>query len=454
MAVRGTTTRGDTSVPEVEMVIRGLQEGKPGKSWTLGVDCGEQRHRFVLLDEYKVRQGAQWVDNREDKVHEALMKQLLKLPEGYRLEMVTEGLRSIGGIVFQAATEVGIRVFQVNPKALDHYRDLEGQPRKDDDRDADLLARMRLNGVEGCRLALDAGPEERRLCRLTRLHTQLVQQRKQTTSRVRSRLLELSPEVVGSSWSGPGYRSAGMVAVLERWPGFEGLERARVSTVERLLRSAMHRGSRCEEMARGLVKMARGIRLEGAERSVVTMELGMAMQQLRLTKASLAAVDKEIRQAVEVHEVGRRLVEMPGVGHFTAGVLIGELLPLARNETEGKVATYAGLTPLSRRSGKKGGPSRLARGINKHVVRALYLSAVSAKNQSALDRAYYDKQLARHQGHPKPHVKSFLSLARQRFKVMHKLLTTSTRYDKERLISSHLERQRLEKAAKRGRPAA
>ena len=454
MAVRGTTTRGKTIVLEGEMVIRGLAEGKELRSWTLGVDCGEQRHRFVLLDEYKERQGSQWVDNRADKVQAALMRQLVNLPEGYRLEIVTEGIRSIGGMVYQAATELGIQVWQVNPKALDHYRDLEGQPRKDDDRDADLLARMRVNGVEGCRLALDSRPEERVLCRLTRLHTQLVEQRKQTMSRVRSRLLELSPEVVGSSWTGPGYNSEGMRAVLERWPGFEGLERARVSTVERLLRSRMRKGERCRGMAQGLVEMAGRIRLEGAERSVVTMELGLAMQQLRLTKASLAEVDKEIRQAVEGHEVGWRLLEMPGVGHFTAGVLIGELLPLARCESEGKVATYAGVTPLSRRSGKKGGPSRLARGVNKHAVRALYLSAVSAKNRSALDRAYYQKQLERHQGHPKPHVKSFLSLSRQRFKVMYKLLTSDVRYDKERLISSHLKRQELEKAKKSRRPAA
>jgi transposase len=433
------------------MVIRGVGERK---WWTMGVDCGEQRHRFVLEDEFKVRQGSMWVDNRMDKIHDALMKVLIKLPEGYGMEIVTEGLRSIGGIVVQVATELGIRVWQVNPKALDHYRDLEGQPRKDDDRDADLLARMRINGVEGCRLAVDSRPEERMLCRLTRLHTQLVQQGSQAKSRLRSRLLELSPEVVSSSWEGPRYNSEGMRAVLERWPGFEGLEQARVSTIERELRSATRKGRGCERMARALREMTDRITLGSAERDVITMELGMAIQQLRLTKASLAKVDKRIAEAVESHAIGQKLLEMPGVGHFTAGVLIGEILPLARNESEGKVATYAGLTPLSRRSGKKGGPSKLARGVNKHAVRALYLAAVSAIKCSALDRAYYHKQFERHQGHPKPHVKSFLSLARQRFKVMYKLLTTDARYDKETLIESHLKRQELERTKKVRRPAA
>ena len=422
--------------------------------WTVGVDCGEQRHRLVLEDESKARQAALWTDNRMDKIRDALVEMLLKLPEGYRLEIVTEGLRSIGGMLVQAATELGIRVWQVNPKALDHYRDLEGQPRKDDDRDADLLARMRINGVEGCRLAVDPRPEERVLCRLTRLHTQLVEQRKQVVARVRSRLLELSPEVVASTWTGPTYSSEGMCAVLERWPGFEGLERAHVSTIECELRSATRKGKSCGAMAKALSEMARRIALDATERQVIAMELGMAMQQLRLTKASLAKVDKEIKKAVEAHLIGLKLLAVPGIGHFTAGVLIGEILPLARNVSEGKAATYAGLTPLSRRSGKGGKPSKLARGINKHAVRALYLSAVSAKNTSALDGAYYQKQVERHQGHPKAHVKSFLSLARQRFKVMYKLLTSDAHYDKETLIASHLKRQELERKEKKRRAAA
>ena len=84
------------------------------------------------------------------------------------------------------------------------------------------------------------------------------------------------------------------------------------------------------------------------------------------------------------------------------------------------------------------------------AVRALYLSAVSARQCSALDSAYFQKQLERHKGHPKAHVKSFLSLARQRFKVMYKILTTDARYDKETLIRSHLKRQELERTKKEG----
>lgn len=348
----------------------------------------------------------------------------------------------MGGIMVQVATALGVEVWQVNPKALDHYRDLEGQPRKDDDRDAFLLALMCIKEMEGCRLAVDARTEELVLCRLTRLHTQLVDRRTAAKNRLRSRLLELSPEVTDKSWEGPVYNGKGMQAVLKRWPGFEGLERARLNTIERLLRSSTRYGSRCAAMAKELKEAAKRIVLCREEREVVTIELGILIDEIHAIEVSLTDVDKRIEAKVRQHPIAVKLLEMPGEGVYSAGVDVGEVLPLARNVSEGKAATYAGLTPLSRRSGKKGRPSRLARGINKHATRANYLSAVAARKVSSIDDAYYNKQLKRHEGHPRAHVKANIALARQRFKLKYKLMTTDTHYDKEILIASHLKRLR------------
>ncbi len=413
-----------------------------GRYWTVGADCGEQRHRFVMLDEGGERRESLWVRNDAKEIMEALAQLMLMLPEGTKLEIVTEGVRSLGGILVQVAILMGIQVCQVNPKALDHYRDLEGQPRKDDDRDAFLLAKMRILRMEGCRVAVDPRPEERVLCRLSRLHTQLTEQRTTTMSRLRSRLLELSPEAVGKEWDGPAYDSKGMRAVLRRWPGFDGLDKARVSTIERVLRGSTRHGSGCGAMAKALKEMAGRIVLCCEEREVVKIELSILVEQAAAAETSLGEVDRRIKAEVERHPVGRKLLEMPGEGYFSAAVDIGEILPLARNVSEGKAATYAGTTPLSRRSAQGGRPSKLARGVNKHALRANYLCAVAARRVSAIDDAYYRKQLERHQGHPRAHVKANIALARQRFKVKYKLMTTDARYDKETLIASHLERQR------------
>jgi transposase len=412
--------------------------------WTVGVDCGEQRHRFVVFDERSERCKQLWVRNRAEEIHEALWKLMSELPEGTKLAIVCEGLRSLAGILVQVATPLGVEIWQVNPKALDHFRDLEGQPRKDDDRDAELLALMRMRQMEGCRLAVDSRPEERVLCRLTRLHTQLVKQRATAMMRFRSRLLELCPEVVDKEWQGPGYRSKAILEVLRRWPGFLGIERARLSTIERVVRKAGRYGSRAADIARELKRVAAGVVMCEDERTVVAIELGTLIDEMVSIDNHLVDVDARIKQAVCKHPNGIKLLDMPGVGSFTVGVLLGELLPLARNVDEGKVATYAGVTPLSRISSRTSKRSKLARGVNKHAVRALYLSAVSSRRFSAIDDAYYKKQLAVHVGHPKAHVKANIAHARRRIVVMYKLMTTDAHYDKEKLIASHLKRSHRE----------
>lgn len=422
--------------------MSGKKKIDEGVWWTVGVDCGEERHRFVLVDDRGKRQHACWANNRRDKIEEAVAQMVLALPEGVRLRLVTEGVRSLGWVVAQVSGSLGLEVWQVNPKALKHYRDLEGQPRKDDDIDAYLAARMVVFGMESCRVAVDPRPEERALCRLTRLRKQLTDRRTVVKNRLRSLLVELAPEVVSKDWEGPARDGKGMRAIIKRWPAFEGLDKARASTIEKVLRSSTRHGDRCKVMSVPLKEMARRVAMAPMEYEIVKMDMSMAIAELEVLDGSIAKLEKEIKHRVMEHPVGRKLLDMPGEGLVTVGTDIGEVLPVARNVSEGKAATYAGLTPLSRRSGKGGKPSKLARGVNKHALRTNYLSAIAALSASAIDAAYHQKQKARHQGHPKPHVKATLSLARQRFKIKYKLMTTDAVYDKEILISSHLERQR------------
>jgi transposase len=414
--------------------------------WTVGVDCGEERHRFVLLDEHGRRVDGYWVDNRSDRIEEGVARAMLALPGEARLRLATEGLRSLGWVLVKVAVELGVQVWQVKTVALNHYRELEGQPRKDDDIDGYLAARMVHNKMEGCHLAVDPRPEERALCRLSRLRSRQLKLRTSAKNRLRSRLLELAPEAVGREWTGPVHNGKGMHAVLRRWPAFDGLEKARSSTIEKLLRGTTRYGSRCSEMANELKEMAGRIRMDPVEREAFKLELRMALDEVEFLGKAIAELEKELAARVVDHPVGRKLLAMPGVGVITAASDIGEVLPVARNVSEGKAATYVGLTPLSRLSGKgaKNGqekkPSKLARGVNKYAATANYLSAIAAISKSAIDAAYHRKQMERHRGHPKPHVKATLALARQRFKVKYKLMTTDAVYDKEILIASHLER--------------
>ena len=176
------------------------------------------------------------------------------------------------------------------------------------------------------------------------------------------------------------------------------------------------------------------------ERAAITMELDLLVQQIATLKSSQAKLLAEIEHRVKSHPVGQKLLEVHGIGPVIAGVLISELLPVARTGTEGECATFAGVTPIGRKSGKSRDTADLARGVNKRILHALYTSSVAAVKSSAVDRAYYHKKLRDYAGHPKPHVAAFIALSRQRHKLIFKLMTTDARYNKEVLIARHLER--------------
>lgn len=405
----------------------------------VGFDCAEDEHIAVLLDSNGEFSRRSSVVNRRDEVEKLLAELILCIgPEGH-LVVVVESKRSHGRIVADVAADLGCDMKQVNTVALNHFRDLEGQPRKDDDWDAYLAARMAYMKMRGAREVIETTEDERALSRLSRTHSRLVEDRTQHVARLRAVLLELAPEILHRSWKGPKPNSKAMLYLLERWPGFEGLERAQLRSIEGILRRCRY-GSRAAETAKMIKKVAHGISIIGEERSALTLEVDLLVQQIRFCNESLAEVDAKIARRVERNPVGKKLLEMQGNGPVVTGMLISELLPVARTSTEAQCATYSGVTPLARRSGKSLNNDKLIQGSNKRVLKALYTSAVAAVQSSAIDRAYYQKKLRDYAGHPKPHVAAFIALARQRHKLIYKLMTTDARYDKEILVASHLDR--------------
>jgi len=405
----------------------------------VGFDCGEDEHSAVLLDaagKFGKRYG---VANERGQIQELLAELLLGVSPDEQLVVVVESRRSHGRIVSDVAIDLGCDLRQVNTVALNHYRDLEGQPRKDDEWDAYLAARMVFLEMGGCREAVEATEEERALSRLTRTHRRLVDERRKHLARLRAVLLEMAPEMLHSSWEGPKPGRKAMLYLLERWPGFEGLERAQLRSIEKILRRCRY-GSRATHVAKLIRKMARGISIAAEERHAFTLELDLLARQIRFCNESRDRLRAEIVHRVERHPVGPKLLEMQGNGPVITGVLVSELLPVARTSTEPKCATYAGVTPLSRKSGKSLDNDKLAQGVNPRVLNALYTSSVVAIKHSAIDRAYYQKKLRGYAGHPKPHVAAFIALSRQRHKLVFKLMTTDARYDKEVLIATHLKR--------------
>ena len=90
---------------------------------------------------------------------------------------------------------------------------------------------------------------------------------------------------------------------------------------------------------------------------------------------------------------------MPGVGVRTAARILLDVGDASLFPTAGHLAAYAGLAPVTHRSGTSIRGEFPARSGNKHLKRALFLSSFAALRSDPVSRAYYDRKRAQGKKH-------------------------------------------------------
>jgi hypothetical protein len=76
-------------------------------------------------------------------------------------------------------------------------------------------------------------------------------------------------------------------------------------------------------------------------------------EDLDVLRRRLKGVARDIELKLDDHEVGKLLTTIDGVGPLTAACLIAELGEPARFRSAGAIASYVGVAPRLRQSGKK-----------------------------------------------------------------------------------------------------
>ncbi len=145
--------------------------------------------------------------------------------------------------------------------------------------------------------------------------------------------------------------------------------------------------------------------------------------QLRDVRAERDTLAAELEARLEAHPLAEVLTSMPGNGFRTALKILTIIGDGSAFPTAGHLAAYAGLAPVTRRSGSSiRGETRSQRG-NHALKSALFLSAF-ASLADPTSRAYYDRKRA--QG--KRHNAALICLARRRVDVIYAMLRDRTPY--------------------------
>jgi transposase len=114
----------------------------------------------------------------------------------------------------------------------------------------------------------------------------------------------------------------------------------------------------------------------------------------------LRGLDRQIRERVALSAEAERLMTIPGVGPYSALLLLAELGPITRFGSAHAVASYAGLVPSTRSSGGKTAHGTVG-AAGSHWLKWILIEAVQTlKRRPGPVRAHYER-LFRAKGKPK-----------------------------------------------------
>jgi len=145
--------------------------------------------------------------------------------------------------------------------------------------------------------------------------------------------------------------------------------------------------------------------------------------QLLGLQAQRKQVATEVEEALDAHPLSQVLTSMPGVGTRTAARILISIGDASSFPTAGHLAAYAGLAPVTRRSGSSIRGEFPSKSGNKDLKNALFLSAFAALRDPA-SRAYYDRKRAE----GKKHNAAIICLARRRTDVLYAMLRDNQPY--------------------------
>jgi len=380
----------------------------------VGVDVGKGTHHAVALDQTGKRLLDSALPNDEAK----LRALITKLKEHGRVLLVVDQPATIGALPVAVARAEGVAVAYLPGLAMRRIADLHAGEAKTDARDAYIIAEAARSMPHTLRSLKLADNEVAELTMLCGFDDDLAGQITQTSNRMRGLLTQIHPAL--ERVVGPHLDHPAILDPIERHPSPAQLASlSEKQLANRLLRLAPRMGKRwAAEIVQALSEQT--VVVLGTQ--AATVVLPRLAQQLAALRRQRDEVAKEVERLVLAHPLHPVLTSVPGVGVRTAARLLIDVASRAF-ASAAHLAAYAGLAPVTRRSGSSIRGEHPSRRGNKQIKRAMFLSAFAAL-RDPISRAYYARKI----GQGKRHNQALIALARRRCDVLFAMLRDGTLY--------------------------
>jgi transposase len=381
----------------------------------LGLDVGKDGHHAVALNRDGKRLHDAALVNTEAKLRQVFDK----LARHGRVLVVVDQPASIGALPVAVARACGHQVAYLPGLAMRRIADLHPGAAKTDARDAYVIADAARTLPHTLR-RVDVGDEPlAELEVLVGFDDDLAGEATRLTNRIRGLLTQIHPALERAF--GKNVQHKAVLELLSRCGGPAGLRKAgRRKLVSIASKNAPRMGERLIERIMAALDEQTVVVPGTAAAETILPRLADSLRDVLQQRDQVAT---EVDRMLDAHPLAPVLTSMPGIGVRTAARILLEVGDGTAFATPGHLAAYAGLAPVTRRSGSSIRGEHPPRGGNKQLKRAFFLAAFAAL-ADPVSRAYYDRKRA--QG--KRHNAALICLARRRCDVLFAMLRDKIPY--------------------------
>jgi transposase len=388
-----------------------------------GIDVARETHHVVALDD----QGHRLIDCPLPNAEPDLVG-LFEVLQGHgRVLVVVDQLASIGALAIAVARSRGIAVAYLPGLAMRRIADLYPGETKTDARDAYVIADAARTLPHALRRV---GSDEQTTVELSVLagyDADLAAESTRLTNRLHDALLHVHPAL--ERLLGKHFRRRGVLGLLAA----AGTPNSIAGLGEPGIRALVAAGS--PRMARTLPAQILTALAEQSVTIPATEQYGRVIRGL--ARQLLTVLDQrdtlraELEDLLATHPLAEILTSMPGVGARTAIELLRTVGDSSTFASAAHIASYAGLAPATRQSGRSIKGEHQARRGNRALRGALYMSAFASLKHPP-SRTYYDRKRAE----GKSHTAALTCLARRRVDVLHAMIRDRQTYQPNHLVSA------------------
>lgn len=381
----------------------------------LGLDVGKGEHHATALGP----DGRRVYDKPLPQDEHALRDLYEQLSGHGPVLVVVDQPASIGALPVAVARDVGVDVAYLPGLAMRRIADLHPGNAKTDARDAYVIAEAARTLPHALR-RVDTGDEALAdLDVIVGFDDDLAAEVTRVTNRIHGLLTQIHPALERAI--GGKLHHKAILELLHRYGGPTGLRTAGKKRIANVVRPRAPRSHHAIVEAVMAALDEQSVTVPGTR--AAELVLPQLADQLTSLLAQREQAATQVEEMLDAHPLAAVLTSMPGIGVRTGARILLEVGDGTTFPTPGHLAAYAGLAPVTRRSGSSIRGEHPSRGGNKNLKRAMFLSAFAALSDPT-SRAYYDRKRA--QG--KKHNAALICLARRRCDVIYAMLRDGTPY--------------------------